>query len=65
VLSQANWSGSAISRILLGLLVAAFAADGPLVLGVDEMLERRRGANIAAKGVAGSAVEVSRSPSIR
>ena len=39
VLSQAKWSGLAISRILLNLLVAAFAPDGPLVLGVDETLE--------------------------
>ena len=51
VLSQAKWSGLAISRILLNLLVAAFAPDGPLVLGVDETLERRRGAKIAAKGI--------------
>jgi hypothetical protein len=50
VLSPAKWSGLALSRILLGLLVATFAADGPLVFGVDETLERRRGAKIAAKG---------------
>ena len=34
VLSHAKWSGLAISRILLGLLVATFAADRPLVFGV-------------------------------
>src|SRR5438552_12200499 len=44
VLSHATWSSLAISRVLLGLLVAAFALRGPLVLGVDETLERRRGA---------------------
>src|SRR5919202_1623902 len=43
VLSQAKWSGLAISRILLSLLVATFAADGPLMFGVNETLERRRG----------------------
>src|SRR3954465_9356177 len=36
VLSHAKWSGLAISRILLSLLVATFAPHGPLVLGVDE-----------------------------
>jgi hypothetical protein len=61
VLSQARWSGLAISRILLGLLVATFAADGPLVMGVDETLERRRGAKIAAKGIYHDAVRSSHS----
>jgi hypothetical protein len=61
VLSHAKWSGLAISRILLGLLVATFAADGPLVFGVDETLERRRGAKIAAKGIYHDAVRSSHS----
>jgi DDE superfamily endonuclease len=51
VLSRARWSGLAASRVLLRLLVAAFAPAGPLVVGVDETLERRRGAKIAAKGI--------------
>ncbi len=51
VLSQAKWSSLAVGRTLLGLLVAAFVPDGPLVFGVDETLERRRGAKIAAKGI--------------
>jgi hypothetical protein len=51
VLSRASWSGLAVSRVLLGLLVAAFVPEGPLVLGIDETLERRRGAKIAAKGI--------------
>jgi hypothetical protein len=61
VLSQAQWSGLAVSRILLNLLVATFAPDGPLVLGVDETLERRRGAKIAAKGIYHDAVRSSHS----
>jgi hypothetical protein len=61
VLSQAKWSGLAISRILLNLLGATFAGDGPLVFGVDETLERRRGAKIAAKGVYHDAVRSSHS----
>ena len=51
VLSRTNWSSREASRILLGLLVEAFVPDGPLVLGVDETLERRRGKKIAAKGI--------------
>jgi hypothetical protein len=51
VLSRARWSGLAASRILLGLLVAAFVSPGEtLVFGADETLERRRGAKIRAKG---------------
>jgi hypothetical protein len=61
VLSQAKWSSLAGSRILVGLLVAAFAADGPLVFGIDDTLERRRGARIAAKGIYHDAVRSSRS----
>ena len=61
VLSQARWSGLALSRTLLRLLVASFAPDGPLVFGVDDTLERRRGAKIAAKGIYHDAVRSSRS----
>ncbi len=51
VLSRASWSSPEASRILLGSLVEAFVPDGPLVLGVDETPERRRGKKIAAKGI--------------
>jgi hypothetical protein len=51
VLSRDRWSGLTVSRALLGLLVAAFAPTGPLVVGIDETVERRRGAKIAAKGI--------------
>src|SRR6185312_3697642 len=48
-------------RVLLGMLVAAFVPDGPLVVGVDETIERWRGAKIAAKGIYRDAVRSSRS----
>jgi hypothetical protein len=51
VLNRAVWSPLAVSRVLLGLLVAAFAPTGPLVVGIDDTIERRRGAHIAAKGI--------------
>jgi hypothetical protein len=51
VLNRAVWSGREASRVLLRLLVEAFVPDGPLVVGVDETLERRRGKKITAKGI--------------
>lgn len=60
VLNRAAWSGLAVSRVLLGLLVTTFAPTGPIVLGLDETLERRWGKKIAAKGVYRDAVRSSR-----
>ena len=52
VLSRASWSSQKVSRVLLGLLVEAFVPEGdPLVVGIDETLERRYGKKIRAKGV--------------
>ncbi len=52
VLNRDHWSSRTLSRILLGLLLRAFvAADAPVVVGIDETIERRRGAKIAAKGI--------------
>jgi hypothetical protein len=52
VLSQASWSSLKASRVLLGLLVEAFVPEGePLVVGIDETLERRYGKKISARGV--------------
>ena len=51
VLSRASWSSREASRILLGLLLEAFVPQGPLILGIDETLERRWGKKISAKGV--------------
>ena len=52
VLSRAKWSSIEVSRVLLELLVEAFVPEGgPLVVGVDETLERRQGKKIAAKGI--------------
>ena len=52
VLSHASWSSVKASRVLLGLLVEMFVPEGdPLVVGIDEILERRWGKKISAKGV--------------
>src|ERR671917_1374735 len=51
LLIRAAWSGRAAARVLLGLLLGAFAPRGPVVLGLDDTIERRRGKRIAAKGI--------------
>jgi hypothetical protein len=51
VLNRAQWSSLAVSRVLPGLLVAAFAPAEPLVFGLDETIARRWGAQSAAKGL--------------
>ena len=52
VLSRASWSSRKASRVMLGLLVEAFVPEGsPLVVGIDETLERRYGRKISARGV--------------
>jgi hypothetical protein len=52
VLSRAGWSSQKVSRVLLGLLLEALVPEGgPLVVGIDETLERRYGKKIAARGV--------------
>ncbi len=58
VLSRAVWSSGKASRVLLELLVEAFVPEGPLVVGVDETPERRRGKKIAAKGIYRDSVRV-------
>ena len=51
VLSRAAWCPRAGGRVLLGLLVSAFAPDGPVVLALDDTIERRWGRRIAARGI--------------
>ncbi len=51
VLNRAQWSSRNAAQALLRVLVGCFAADGIVVMGLDETLERRQGAKIAAKGI--------------
>src|SRR4051794_6854757 len=61
VLSRARWNARWASRILLRALVRAFApGDQPLVFGVDDMIERRWGPRIQARGVYRDPVRSSR-----
>ena len=62
VLNRASWSSHALSCVLLRLLVAAFVpAEAAIVVGIDDHIERRRGAKIAAKGIYRDAVRSSKS----
>ncbi len=52
VLSRRRWSGRAAARLLLAELLRAFVAPGaPVVVALDETLERRWGRRIAARGI--------------
>lgn len=62
VLSLVKWSALKASRILLHLLVQCFGnSQEPLVFGIDETIERRRGEQIKAKGIYRDAVRSSHS----
>ena len=61
VLNRAAWSPREAARILLLLLLQYLdRGDGPLIFGIDETLERRRGAKIRARGIYRDAVRSSR-----
>ena len=51
LLNRARWSSRELARRLLLLLVAAFVPTGPVVIGLDDTLERRWGAKIKARGI--------------
>jgi DDE superfamily endonuclease len=65
VLNRAVWSSQDASRVLLRLLlrelVKALVPTGPLIVGIDETLERRRGRQIGTAGIDRDPVRSSRS----
>ena len=65
VLNRARWSSLTVARVLLGLVVETFVATGPVVIGIDDTLERRRGAKIKAKGIYRDPVRSSRSHMVK
>jgi DDE superfamily endonuclease len=50
VLNRARWNGMAGARILLGLLITRLPLTSPLLIVVDDTIERRSGKKIKAKG---------------
>lgn len=51
VLNRAVWSSLKASRILLMILVTMFVATGPIIMGIDDTIERRKGTKIKARGI--------------
>jgi hypothetical protein len=60
VLSTARWSARAVAHRLLLVLVATLVRDGPVVVGIDDTVERRWGARIGARGIYRDPVRSSR-----
>jgi len=50
VLNRACWSGLQASKILLGLLIRFIPESFPIIIGIDDTIERRKGEKIKAKG---------------
>ena len=66
VLNRAVWSSRQAARILLVLLLQHLdRGDGPLIFGIDETLERRRGAKIRARAIYRDPVRSSRSQVVK
>ncbi len=51
VLSRARWNGRAVARRLLAQVLNVFLPAGEVVIGIDDTIERRWGAKIAARGI--------------
>src|SRR3712207_1023480 len=51
VLSTDRWSARLLARRVLLQLITAFVPEGPIILGLDDTIERRWGAKIAARGI--------------
>lgn len=61
VLSRAKWDSLILAKILFGLLVELLPDSWPILIAVDETLERRKGKKIKAKGAYRDAVLSSQS----
>ena len=61
VLSRAKWDSLILAKILFGLLVELLPDSWPILIAVDETLERRKGKKIKAKGAYRDAVRSSQS----
>ena len=60
VLSLSQWSARKASGLLLRQLLDCFLPEGPVVIGIDETIERRWGTKIKARGIYRDAMRSSR-----
>jgi DDE superfamily endonuclease len=51
LLNRARWSARQAAHVLLKLLVEAFVPSGPVIIGLDETIERRRGRKLTARAI--------------
>ncbi|HUN40225.1 MAG TPA: transposase, partial [Acetobacteraceae bacterium] len=51
VLNRARWDARGLARQLLLHLLDRLLPSGPVVIGIDDTIERRRGAKIKARGI--------------
>src|ERR1700751_826111 len=61
VLNRNQWSSRWLARCLLRLMIATFVPPGPVIVGLDDTIERRWGAKIKARGIYRDPVRLSRS----
>jgi hypothetical protein len=61
LLNRARWSARQAGQVLLKLLVEAFVPSGPVILGLDETIERRRGRKLTARAIHYDAARSSKS----
>ncbi len=50
VLSKAKWNEFSLSKILLELLIVLLPHGAPILIAIDETIERRSGKKISTKG---------------
>ena len=62
VLNRNRWCSRWLARHLLRLLVAAFVPDGPVIIGLDDTLERRWGARMSIGTRTGPRIGVQKGP---
>ncbi|MFS8057149.1 transposase [Rhizobium sp. BR 317] len=51
LLNRARWNPRTLASRLLSLVAASLVPDGPIVIGLDDTIERRWGPKIAASGI--------------
>jgi hypothetical protein len=51
LLNRARWSARQAAQVLLKLLVEAFVPEGPVIIGLDDTIERRRGRKLTARAI--------------
>lgn len=51
ILNRARWQPRELARHLLVLLMTRLVPEGPVIIGLDDTIERRWGSKIAARGI--------------